>query len=62
MNKKKKTRENLEKQLRVVLLKGNICKALTCFALSCSSLEFTKSTFTRLKCSFITVKVFHSDM
>ena len=26
-------RENLEKQFRVVLLKGSICKALTCFAL-----------------------------
>ena len=38
---KKKTRGNLEKQLRVVLLKGNICKALICFALLCSSLEFT---------------------
>lgn len=40
---KKKTRENLEKQLRVVSLKGNIYKALTCFALLhvCSSLEFT---------------------
>ena len=48
-------RENLEKQFQVVLLKGNICKALTCFALLCSSLEFTIINIYQIK-----VFVYHS--